>query len=134
MGDFESHGLLVDVAGVQVLDRPALLPGGALRGLAQLIRDAFGIVPEVFEQNLADPQQPFEAAHITDGAERSMADDAVEAAQHPCDLVAIMCYKTVHGVLLRERLKCLWPFYFFEDAVSIFTQCGLATAGRFGCG
>ena len=87
---------------------------------------------EVVEQNVVFPEQAFEAADVTDRAKGSPENQPVKSAQNPGDLIGMICYKTVHGVLLKGKVL-VNTFYFFEDAVSISMERGLA-AQRFGCG
>ncbi len=132
--DAAGDGLLVGVRGREVLDGAALFLSRAQGSLAQLRGKALSVGPKVFEQDVVFPEQAFEALDEADGAESPAEDQTVETAQHPGDFVGMICYKVIHGVLLKRKMSQPLSFYFFRDAVSISTKRGFTVAERFGCG
>ena len=102
-GDLAGEFFLVRAAGSKILDGTPGFLGRAQGGFAQLLRQLVGVGAEVFEKNLPVPQKLFEASRIGDGTQSSMTDDAVEAAQDPCNFVGMFGNESFHGVLLEAK-------------------------------
>lgn len=133
--NLSGDGFFVGGAGMQVLDWTVHFLSLARRRLTQLVGQTLGVGAKVFEKNMMIPQQSLETSDVSDGTKRSSEHQTIESVQNPSDLISMICYKTLHGVLPKRRFVFANTFYFIEDAVSIFGERGLAsTAFLLGCG
>lgn len=127
LGDLQRHLFFVGLAGGKIRDGASLFFGAAQRGFFQLFGEALRVRAEFFEENILSPEQTFKSLDVSDGAESSAQDQSVESTQNPSDLIGMLCYKLLHGVLLFKEKFLEKPFYLLSDAVSISTNW-------FGCG
>lgn len=126
LGDLASESFFVGIAGRKILDGPPLFASGAQGRVLQLSGQTLGVGPKIFQKNLVAPEKPFDPFDVGNGTQGPPQDQTVESAQDPGDSILMMCYKMVHGVLLKKNVFAN-IFYFIEDAVSIVRQ-------SFGCG
>ena len=131
--DFAGDGFLVGIGAGQVLNRTLLDLGGAHRSVTQLGSQMLGVGTEVFEQNVFFPEQTFKSFDVADRAQGAAKDQTVESAQSTRDLVGMICYKTVHGVLLKRRFVSQ-TLSTFSRTPCLFFIARVSRAGRLGCG
>jgi hypothetical protein len=126
LSDFQRDLFFVGLTGGEVGDGALPFFSATQGGFSQLFGEALSVGPKLFQEDIPPPEQAFESVHVSNGTKGSAQDQSVKSAQNPSDLVGMFCYKTFHGVLLKEKFPEK-PFYLLSDAVSIFNK-------RFGCG